>query len=528
MAKASKTPQTPESSSSKTCQGSPIDYGGVVNYADSEIVIGLVGAMGTDQQYVAEVLIDRLDRAFRYSAEVVRISDLIPNRAAFLRDGMSEYERTSRLMDAGNAACGRAGDRKALALAAMTAINAGREEDDRHELKPRLRRAYIVRTFKRPEEVAAFREVYGSGFFLIGVYSDMTVRRHNLTDKKRMDDDEVASIVARDSDEHLPYGQRTSGTYHLADCFLDLTDNRRFEKDLWRVLDILFGHPYKTPTFNEYAMFMAFAASLRSADLSRQVGAVVARGDEILATGANDCPRFGGGLYWPSRDPASLEISDDQNGRDYMREEDSNARERESMIKEIADLLAKELDGEFSGRDPADIAAILRRSSLADITEYGRVVHAEMEALLGCARNNVSARDGVMYCTTFPCHNCAKHIVAAGIRRVVYIEPYPKSKAMSLHNDSTLMGRAKPGNQTKVEFVPFVGIGPRRFIDLFSMRSGSGYPVRRKENDGKTLKWKQEDNGRLRTQLPPYSYIDLESIASRRYREKGLDNDDAA
>ncbi|MDN3612645.1 hypothetical protein QWZ16_23945 [Vibrio ostreicida] len=26
----------------------------------------------------------------------------------------------------------------------------------------------------------------------------------------------------------------------------------------------------------------------------------------------------------------------------------------------------------------------------------------------------------------FPCHNCAKHIVASGIKRVVYVEPYPK------------------------------------------------------------------------------------------------------
>ncbi|MFO2375906.1 cytidine deaminase, partial [Pseudomonas aeruginosa] len=71
---------------------------------------------------------------------------------------------------------------------------------------------------------------------------------------------------------------------------------------LWRVIDILFGQPYVTPTFDEYAMFMAFSASLRSADLSRQVGAVLTRDEGIISTGANDVPKAGGGLYWPELD----------------------------------------------------------------------------------------------------------------------------------------------------------------------------------------------------------------------------------
>ena len=61
-----------------------------------------------------------------------------------------------------------------------------------------------------------------------------------------------------------------------------------------RFLDILFADPYRTPLFDEYAMFMAFAAATRSADLSRQIGAVIAKDDVILASGANECPRAGG------------------------------------------------------------------------------------------------------------------------------------------------------------------------------------------------------------------------------------------
>ncbi len=66
-------------------------------------------------------------------------------------------------------------------------------------------------------------------------------------------------------------------------------------------------------------------------------------------------------------------------------------------------------------------------SSLKKLTEYGRPVHAEMSALMSCAKNGISVDGATLYCSTFPCHNYAKHIISAGIKRIVYIEPYPKS-----------------------------------------------------------------------------------------------------
>lgn len=56
-------------------------------------------------------------------------------------------------------------------------------------------------------------------------------------------------------------------------------------------------------------------------------------------------------------------------------------------------------------------------------------MHAEMFAITDAARRGLSVRDATLYCTTFPCHMCARHIIASGIRKVVYIEPYPKSMA---------------------------------------------------------------------------------------------------
>jgi deoxycytidylate deaminase len=155
------------------------------------------------------------------------------------------------------------------------------------------------------------------------------------------------------------------------------------------------------------------------------------------------------------------------------------------------------------------------------LTEFGRVVHAEMEALLSCTRAGVSCVGATLYCTTFPCHNCAKHIIAAGISRVVYVEPYPKSKALDFHSDSIeLKTRFDEATSTnRVIFEPFIGVGARRFLDFFSMNLGLGSKLKRKDKEGSTIDWTIE-SGKPRVPLVPSSYLDLESTAANLYARK--------
>jgi deoxycytidylate deaminase len=56
-----------------------------------------------------------------------------------------------------------------------------------------------------------------------------------------------------------------------------------------------------------------------------------------------------------------------------------------------------------------------------DALEYGRIIHAEMSAICDAARLGRSIKNAVLFTTTFPCHMCAKHIVAAGITKVVFL-----------------------------------------------------------------------------------------------------------
>jgi len=153
---------------------------------------------------------------------------------------------------------------------------------------------------------------------------------------------------------------------------------------------------------------------------------------------------------------------------------------------------------------------------ILDITEYGRAVHAEMDALLTCARSGVSPAGGILFTTTFPCHNCTRHIIAAGIQRVIYIEPYAKSRAEELHEDAMVVEEKAlddDGNRfrRKVPFTPFVGVGPRRYLDLFSMTLSRGFELVRKRG-GEMVKISRQESF-LRVPISPFSYIQREAIA---------------
>ncbi|MCI0182602.1 MAG: ComE operon protein 2 [Acidibacillus sp.] len=53
-----------------------------------------------------------------------------------------------------------------------------------------------------------------------------------------------------------------------------------------------------------------------------------------------------------------------------------------------------------------------------------RTVHAESNAILQCAKFGVSTRDADLYVTHFPCLQCTKQIIQAGIAKVIYAEEY--------------------------------------------------------------------------------------------------------
>lgn len=503
----------------------------------SELVIGIVGAVGANLNNIVRDITKCL-KEYDYTSQEIRVSELIETITSVPdHDSGDEFERASALMTAGDNARGRTGENAILALAVVAHIYGNRDEVE-GGVGEKPRHAYIINSLKHPDEVSALRRIYGDGFYLFGVYVEPEKRRFALVNSKGMSEDEALRLMRRDEAEGPAHGQRTRDTFHLSDMFVHLMANNdrdveKTQKTLKRFLEIIFAHPFKTPLFDEYAMFMAFAAATRSADLSRQIGAVIARDDNILSTGANECPRSGGGTYWPSINRDN-EVSDVEDGRDYMRGEDTNQVIKNRIItdttKAIKRALTKAGVPHLKEDDWALLNKALRSSTIKDITEYGRMVHAEMDALMTCARENIPCKGATLYTTTFPCHNCAKHIIAAGIKRVVYVEPYPKSKAMEFHEDSACVGFEcdRHKGDDRVYFEPFVGVGPRKFYDLFSMNQGSGFPIIRKDGvTGKTLTGDWTD-GIMRVPEMPWSYLKKEEIATSIFSEhtKGGNSDE--
>lgn len=51
-------------------------------------------------------------------------------------------------------------------------------------------------------------------------------------------------------------------------------------------------------------------------------------------------------------------------------------------------------------------------------------IHAEMNALLYCAKSGISVNGCTCYVTHFPCLNCTKSLIQAGIQKIYYREGY--------------------------------------------------------------------------------------------------------
>jgi dCMP deaminase len=63
------------------------------------------------------------------------------------------------------------------------------------------------------------------------------------------------------------------------------------------------------------------------------------------------------------------------------------------------------------------------RSKVRDGHEQA-TVHAEQNAVADAARRGVSVEGSTAYVTHYPCINCTKILLAAGIRRILYLKDY--------------------------------------------------------------------------------------------------------
>jgi deoxycytidylate deaminase len=489
-----------------------------------ELIIAFAGPMGSGIGSLIESMKERL--AERGYTDVVHIklsqflttaidSKLVPDWPA--EPGASPRRTRYRtLQEAGRELRRRSGNPAILAEYAAQEIavdrtrraiaTSGPLESGASVVPGRV--AYLIDQVKRPEEVALLRTVYRNLFFLAGV-TRVYDRRALALEGEKVRRDEVHGLMEIDRMEGGKDGQQLDKTLHLADYFIrnDATSSDEKKRKVNRFLDLVHGDKSVTPTDAEHGMYAAYCASLRSACLSRQVGASIATSTgEVIATGCNDVPKSGGGLYSSSSDKTDMRCvhQDEQ-----ICHNDLHKRKLQGEIGDIIDAALKaastpiDLSAEDRG---ALLSSIYSNTRLKDLIEFSRSVHAEMDAIVSLARIGGSGLHGAsLYTTTFPCHSCARHIVAAGISRVFYVEPYEKSLAKELHSDAIAF-EVEPtteGVPKKVEFLHFEGVAPRQFHNMFKAQG-------RKDSNGKFVAIKVQHADKL---VPEYldGYQDFEA-----------------
>ena len=133
------------------------------------------------------------------------------------------------------------------------------------------------------------------------------------------------------------------------------------------------------PTKDDYFLGIAEAVAKRSTCIRRQYGAVIVKNDVIVSTGYNGSPRNA-----------------------------ENCCDNGYCWREANNILHGER------------------------YEMCQAVHAEANAITKIACSNNSSKGATMYVTTSPCIECAKLIIQAGIKRVIYSEKYRLEDGLDL------------------------------------------------------------------------------------------------
>lgn len=64
--------------------------------------------------------------------------------------------------------------------------------------------------------------------------------------------------------------------------------------------------------------------------------------------------------------------------------------------------------------------------------ELCRGLHAEQNAIIQAAKHGVNIAGSTLYCTNSPCSICSKMLINAGIARIIYLEGYPDSLSQEM------------------------------------------------------------------------------------------------
>lgn len=286
----------------------------------------------------------------------------------------------------------------------------------------------VIDGIRNYKEVCELRRRYHREFYLIALYASPERRWKRVESMYDGNHRLFERDDRRDSAEDLPddVGQQVSTCVQQSDYVLvnendagsstarcrwifdELKDNLR----LMRAADELASSSYcRPPSQDEVQMATAFAQSHMSRCLKRKVGAVIVSDKNIpLAMGYNENP---------------IGFEPCLNKFKHCFKDENMHKKLEGWKKVICPSCGIE---NSDLRPPWKCASPDCGEDLKSIffpsrnMELCTAIHAEERAIRSLGSGNAAH---TLYATTYPCFQCARYIVDAGIKKVVYVEAYP-------------------------------------------------------------------------------------------------------
>jgi deoxycytidylate deaminase len=392
-------------------------------------VVGLTGPFGSGCTTAAHVLAEGSPAFTR-----AKLSDV-------LRDVAGGDDGRSSLQDLGNELRKREGHH-ALVVRGLGGLLAG-EPPDR----------IVIDGIRNLGEVRWLQHAIGDRFCLFAITADPQERYDRRRDET-LTPQQFNALDQRDQGEDVDYGQQVNRCVDFADVLIPNGTLKEWEIDSVfgkKVRDfaaLVEGREARYATKDEMLMNVAYSATHGSKCLKRQVGAVIALGNEPLASGYNE-------------NPNGLKPCIEQFGtcyRDIFRHEQYEGLATDGAKcpycgEPMQHKLIPPWRCPTCGRK-LDDAFFPDRAM-----KWCTALHAEERAIINAAGKDL--RETTLYTTTFPCTLCAEKIIHAGIRDVVYVEAYPDASGLVLFKATKVASRRFEGVRSRNFERYFAPIQPR-------------------------------------------------------------------
>lgn len=287
----------------------------------------------------------------------------------------------------------------------------------------------VIDAIRNPYEAFFLKRRYAN-FYLVSINTDNAQRLLSLRTFRKFSDDQIQALDKKEYPSKLPAHHRfiaqniqeciETSDIHIHNSKLsEFTHNDLVSQLAWYVA--LMIHPgLVTPTSLENCMQIAYSAKHSSGCISRQVGAVVTDDSySIKAVGWNSTPQ--------GQTPCLLRSAEDLlagiNSADYSLYERTDKKFQAAVSHKYKELIASTQ----TGRNISYCFKSIQNEIEGEKNQvHTRSLHAEENAFLQISKHGgQKLSGGILFTTASPCELCAKKAYQLGLKKIVYIDPYP-------------------------------------------------------------------------------------------------------